>query len=104
MLRAHLGNFSLWLTGVFPDFIEGRVRRRGAPPIEYYERMGKAGYAMASEAPEAATMGVGSVFSEVSHRFARVRVALNRISDRYLFPSTGDSVDRMLRRLSATAP
>ena len=104
MLRAHLGDFSLWLSGVFPDFIESRVRRRGAPPIQYYEQMGVAGYAMASESPEAATMGVGSVFSEVSRHFSSVRVALNRISDRYLFPSAGDSVDRLLREIAATAP
>ena len=104
MLRVHLGDFSLWLSGVFPDFIGSRVHRRGAPPIKYYEQMGVAGYAMASESPEAATMGVGSVFSEVSRQFSRVRVALNRISDRYLFPTAGNSVDRILREISATAP
>lgn len=104
MLRVHLGDFSLWLSGVFPDFIESRVRRRGAPPIRYYEQMGMAGYAMASEAPEAASMGVGSVYSEVSKHFGRVRVALNRISDRHVFPGAGDSIDRMLRNISSASP
>lgn len=104
LLRAHLGNYSLWLSGIFPGFIESRVRRRGAPPIQYYERMGAAGYGMASESPEAETLGVGSVFTEVSQHFSRVRVALNRISDRYLFPTGGDPVDRLLREVVATAP
>ena len=99
LLRTHLGDFSLWLSGIFPAFIEGRVRRRGAPPIEYYERLGAAGYTLASESPEAQTLGVERLFTEVSDHFSSVRVALNRISDRYLFPSGGDPVDRLLREL-----
>ncbi|NIQ54284.1 MAG: hypothetical protein GWN71_21220, partial [Gammaproteobacteria bacterium] len=35
LLRAHLGNFALWLSGLFPDRIQARVRR-GAPGLEYY--------------------------------------------------------------------
>jgi hypothetical protein len=104
MLRVHLGDFSLWLSGVFPDFIESRVRRRGAPPIRYYEEMGVAGYTMASQSPEAETMGVGAVFAAVSRHFSGVRIALNRVSDRYLFPGAGDPVDRLLREVAATAP
>src|SRR5688572_6802313 len=34
LLRTHIGNFSLWLTGLFPDYLEARMRRRGAPPLE----------------------------------------------------------------------
>ena len=81
LLRTHLGEFSLWLSGVFPDFIEARARRRGAPPMTYYEQMGATGYTMASESPEAKTLGVRPVFCEVSRSFTSVRVALNRISD-----------------------
>ena len=29
LLRTHMGNFSLWLLGLFPDFLEARMRRRG---------------------------------------------------------------------------
>ncbi|NNL30001.1 MAG: hypothetical protein HKO77_03215, partial [Gemmatimonadetes bacterium] len=35
LIRTHMGNYALWLTGLFPDFLQARVRRRGAPPIEY---------------------------------------------------------------------
>lgn len=104
LLRAHLGDFSLWLSGIFPGFIEARVRRRGAPPIEYYERMGVAGYQMASESPEAGPLGVEAVFAAVSQHFSSVRIALNRVSDRYLFPTGGDPVARLLREVTATAP
>jgi len=103
LLRAHLGDFSLWLSGIFPAFIESRVRRKGAPPIRYYENMGATGYTLASESPEAATLGVESIFAEVSKHFSGVRIALNRVADRHLFPSGGDPVDRVLREVVAKA-
>jgi hypothetical protein len=104
LLRAHLGNFSLWLSGLFPDFIEARVRRRGAPPIGYYEAMGATGYTMASSSPEAGALGLESIFKDVSRHFSTVRVALNRVADRYLHPTGGDPVDRLLREVAATGP
>src|SRR5207245_4551200 len=30
LLRAHLGNYSLWLAGLFPDYIAARRSRKGA--------------------------------------------------------------------------
>jgi hypothetical protein len=104
LLKAHLGNFSLWLSGLFPDFIEARVRRRGAPPIRYYEEMGATGYTMASASPEAGPLGLESIFKDVSSHFTTVRVALNRIADRYFHPGGGDPVDRLLREVSAIGP
>ena len=100
LLRKHLGDFSLWLSGLFPDFIEARVRRRGAPPLRYYEQMGASGYGLASESPEADALGVGKVFTEVAAHFSGVRVALNRVSDRYLYPTGGNPVERLLRGLT----
>jgi hypothetical protein len=102
LLKAHLGNFSLWLSGLFPDFIEARVRRRGAPPIRYYEAMGATGYTMASSSPEAGTLGLEAIFKDVSRHFSAVRVALNQVSDRYLHPTGGNPVDRLLREMTAT--
>jgi hypothetical protein len=100
MLRKHLGDFSLWLSGLYPDFIQRRVQRRGAPPIRYYEAMGASGYDMASASPEARALDLDDVLSEVSTHFAGVRVALNRVSDRYLHPH-GNPVNRLLRELEA---
>ena len=42
-MRAHLGNYALWLSGLFPDYIEARHWRRGAPDLDYYEEMGRRG-------------------------------------------------------------
>ena len=84
LLRAHLGNFSLWLAGLFPDYLEARVRRRGAPPIDYYDHMGRTGYRLASESPQAEALGVDRVLGEVARSFTGVRTSLNQLSDRYL--------------------
>jgi len=99
LLSSHLGNFSLWLAGLFPDFLEARVRRRGAPSIEYYDRMGTAGYRLASESPQAAVLGVDQLFAEVARSFTGVRTSLNQMSDRYMWPGGGDPVNRVLREI-----
>src|SRR5207244_9152602 len=69
LLRAHLGNYTLWLAGLFPDHLEWRERRRGAPPIDYYDRMGRTGYHLASQSPRAAALGVDKVFGDVARNF-----------------------------------
>ena len=99
LLRSHLGNFSLWLAGLFPDYLEARVRRRGAPSIDYYDRMGTAGYRLASESPQAAALGVDKVFADVARTFTGVRTSLNQISDRYMWPGGGDPVNRLIREV-----
>jgi hypothetical protein len=101
MVRSHLGNFSLWMTGLFPDYLESRSRRKGGPPISYYERLGATGYRAAARSPEATSLGVDQVLDDVGRRFTRVRAALNQVSDRYLWPEAGDPVGRLLRSLSA---
>ena len=103
LLRAHIGNFALWLCGLFPDFLEARVQRRGAPPLSYYERMGTSGYQMASESPEAAALGVRDTLGSVALHFTGVRSALNRVSDRYLWRDAGNPVGRLLREVAYTA-
>lgn len=100
LLRSHLGNFSLWLAGLFPDFLEARSRRRGAPPLGYYERMGRTGYHLAADSPQARDLGVDELLRGVARDFPGVRAALNRVSDRYLWPSGADPVGRLLREVA----
>jgi hypothetical protein len=99
LLRAHLGNFSLWLAGLFPDFLEARANRRGAPSIAYYDQMGTTGYRLAAGSPQAAALGVDQVFGEVARSFTGVRASLNQLSDRYLWPGGGDPVNRLIREI-----
>ena len=101
-LHAYLGEYSLWLAGVFPDRIVARVHRRGAPGLDYYEEMGSAGYRTAAGAPRASHLGIDRLYRDCADRFGELRVALNRVSDRYLFPSAGaPSVDRLLRQVAS---
>ena len=99
ILNSHLGNFSLWISGLFPQYIEGRKQRRGAPPLDYYEKMGAGGYRQAAESREAAKLGLEPILRSVSAHFRGVRIALNRISDRVFWPSGGNPVGRLLREM-----
>lgn len=100
MLRAHLGEYALWLSGLFPDHITARVRRRGAPGLDYYEQLGAIGYRMAAEHTIARTHGLDRVYRECAETFPLLRTALNRIADRHLFPATGDRIERLLRQVA----
>ena len=99
-LHAYLGEYSLWLSGVFPDRIVARVHRRGAPGLGYYEEMGVAGYRVAAGSPRASDLGVARLYRDCAERFGELRIALNRVSDRYLFPTTAPSIDRVLRQVA----
>src|SRR5882672_3470068 len=47
-LRAHIGNYSLFLSGVFPERIRFRAEARGFPDVKYYEGLGRMHYRVAS--------------------------------------------------------
>jgi hypothetical protein len=98
LLRVHLGNFALWLAGLFPDHVTHRVQRRGAPPLSYYEELGALGFRSAAGSDLAASHGVGDVLLRVAEQFRDVRVALNSLSDSVFFPHNGDPVERLLRQ------
>jgi hypothetical protein len=98
LLRVHLGNYSLWLAGLFPDYIAARRTRRGGPDLPYYDALGRQGYQLASEHRLAAHFGVAGIYRTAAERFPTLRVAFNRLSDRVLFPASS-TPDRILRSL-----
>ena len=100
LLRVHMGDFALWMSGLFPDYLEARTRRKGAPPISYFEELGATGYRGASESLEAGELGIDTVLRDVANQFSAVRTALNRISDRHFWPGSGNPVGRLLREVS----
>ena len=100
LLRVHMGDFALWMSGLFPDYLEARTRRKGAPPITYFEECGATGYLGASESLEAGELGLATVLRDVATQFSAVRTALNRISDRHFWPGSGDPIGRLLREIS----
>jgi len=100
LLRAHLGEFALWLSGLFPDHIAARVHRRAAPPLSYYEELGSTGYRLAAQHTEAEAVGIAELYRNCADFFPALRIALNRVADRHLFPATGDRIDRLLRQVA----
>src|SRR3989442_11312746 len=99
-----LGDLSLFLTGIFPDYAAERLvaerdrrqleRALGAADRERAERhdgiwllehLGRRAYRIAQHAADrGATMA--AVLAEVSENFAAARRVLNFLTDRYLFP------------------
>lgn len=101
LLRAHLGNFALWLSGLFPDYITARMNRAGGPDLDYYEEMGQTGFLLASEDPYARRQALDSLFRDAAGAFVPMRRALNRFSDRFLVPHAASPVDRLLRQVKS---
>ena len=102
LTRAHLGNYALWLSGIFPDYIEQRRWRRGGPDLEYYEQMGRRGFALAADHRLAEAHGLSALYSSVAEHFGKLRVALNSVSDALFFPSV-NSPERLMRQVADEA-
>jgi len=84
-VMVHLGEYALWLAGIFPEYIEARRLRRGGPDVPYYEALGRRGYGMASDHVLADVTGLEPVFRTAAERFPTLRGALNGLSDRVAF-------------------
>jgi hypothetical protein len=101
LLSAHLGNFSLWLAGIFPDYITERRARRGGPDLAYYEALGAQGFRLASDDQLATRLDLADILANAAERFSEIRVALNRLSDREFFRV--HSAGRLLRQVADDA-
>lgn len=99
-VRAHIGHYALWLSGLYPDHLDYRCRTKGAPNLRYYVTMGQAGYRTAARSPAATTYGVAALYSRVARAFPMLRIALNRMSDRHLWGQGGDQVGQLLREVT----
>jgi hypothetical protein len=100
--RVHLGNYALWLSGIFPDYIESRRHRRGGPDLDYYETMGRKGFELAAAHRLANEYGLVRVYTSAAEKFVVLRIALNNVSDVLLFPHHS-TPDRLLRQVSNDA-
>jgi hypothetical protein len=99
-VMLHLGNYALWLAGLFPDYIAARHLRKAGPDVTYYDTLGRRGFGMASDHALASEYGLGDVLRTAAERFPSVRSALNGLSDRLLFPNACTPA-RILRELGA---
>jgi hypothetical protein len=79
-VSVHLGNYAVWISGIFPERIAARRLRRGGPDLSYYEALGGRGFAEASEHRLAGRVGLEDVLRTAAERVHEVRVALNQVS------------------------
>jgi hypothetical protein len=82
--RAHVGNYSLFMSGIFADHLRYREWRRGAPGIAFYEEVGSTNYRLASGHDQARRAGLDEVLRTIGEGFSEVRLSLNRVADRFL--------------------
>src|SRR6266446_10198548 len=83
-IRAHIGNYSLFLSGIFPDRIRFRAEVRGAPDLRYYEELGRSNYRVASDHRLARRYDLDGIFNTLAERFQTTRLALNDLGERLL--------------------
>ena len=83
LLRAHVGNYSLFISGIFHENTQRRSLR-GAPDIEFYEQVGRSNYQLVASHETARRCELTDVFAGLANRFHDVRLALNELSDRLL--------------------
>lgn len=97
LVRTHLGNYALWLSGIFPDYIEQRRTRRGGPNLDYYEEMGRRGFQLAADHRLAEEHGLTTLYANAAARFPVLRTALNTVSDTLFFPNV-HTPERLMRQ------
>ncbi len=102
LLRAHMGNQSLFMTGVFPERIRRRAERKGFPDITYFEALGQSSFREASHHRLAERYHLAGVFETLGDRFQQARRALNDVADRlFALGDEAHGVEGLLRRMGS---
>jgi len=100
-VQSHLGNYALFVTGIFPDHVYHRAKYHPpSPDFSYYEQVGSANYQRASQHRMAEKYCVSDILYLLGQQFRQVRLALNHIADSFLHLDRHPGVtDRVIRRL-----
>jgi hypothetical protein len=86
LLHAHIGNYALYLTGIFRDSLEYRHRYKRRPVDAcYYADMGRVGYRDAASNRLARVYALDDVFLRLALHFDHYRERLNMLAREYLF-------------------
>ena len=84
LLRAHIGNYSLFISGIFHPAVAGQRSMRGGPDLKFYEQVGRTNYQLVASHATARRCELDDVFEGLADQFRDVRLALNQLSDRLL--------------------
>jgi hypothetical protein len=83
LLRTHIGNYALFVTGIFHSHVERRSRR-GAPSCAFYEDMGRRNFQVVASHDVARRYEMSLLFEHLAERFHDCRVALNQLAEELL--------------------
>jgi hypothetical protein len=83
LIRAYVGNYSLFITGIFHETVQSRSHR-GGPDVSFYEEVGSANFRAAASHHVARSAALTGVYDQLAAGFHDVRVALNRLADTLL--------------------
>ncbi|MEA3210738.1 MAG: hypothetical protein QOE70_3795 [Chthoniobacter sp.] len=83
LIRAHVGNYALFITGMFHETVQCRSQR-GAPDLSFYEEVGSANFRAVAQHQLARSCSLTGIFEALSDQFREVRRALNRLADSLL--------------------
>lgn len=83
-IQAHIGNHTLFVSGVFAERIEHRRNTRGFPGLSYYEGVGAGSFRAARDHRLARKHELIDVFDRLSDDFSTARKALNDLAERVL--------------------
>ena len=83
LLRAHVGNYSLFVSGIFHENTQRRSLR-GGPDVRFYEQVGRSNFQLVAAHAVARRCELDDVFEGLAERFREIRCALNRLSDQLL--------------------
>jgi hypothetical protein len=83
LIRAHVGDYSLFFAGIFHETIEKRSQR-GGPDLGFYEELGRTNYKAIAGHRVAKSACLASVYGQLADGFHDVRLALNQLSDTLL--------------------
>ena len=80
LVRVHMANYALFLSGMFAERVNAHVQRRGAPSLDYYEAVGQSTFRTVADHPQARRTQLEVIFRMLGEEFRRVRVALNDLT------------------------
>jgi len=102
--KANIGNYALYLTGVFSNFLEHRNKTKAAPGIEYYESMGKINFNSIGNHDLAEKHNVEKIYYQLGDLFQEIRIALNEMTFNYLHlhqSTEWKKVENLIRDINA---
>ncbi len=88
LVYSHIGNYALYLTGLFPEWIEYRHRYKKRPvDLKFFTESGRAYFERASTHPLAREYKLSDVFFRLAVMFDHYKNALNHMTRQYLVMS-----------------